>query len=313
MIRTDVTAICLALALVACTHGRPPDPASAGSETCESAVSETQAPELAPDATAVDSAQRRIVSLTGGITEILYVLGVGDDVVAVDASTFYPPQAMQLPRVGYHRALATEGVLALEPTLMLGSSGDGPDSVVRQLDAAIEDYRRFEEPSSIEQGLERIVLIGDAVGRQEEAASLVARLGAELDSLEGAASASQTRALFLYARGPGNLFIGGHGTGIDAVFAHLGIQNAAGDAVDFVTFTPEAALAANPDVIVLPERGLQSIGGAEGLLAIPGLSATPAGQNGRVIAVDDAALLNYGPRLPEGMRSLLAALQGQDT
>lgn len=315
MTRTDLRSACLvavALALAACAPdstdatSAPDEPASAPNAST-SAPTETVG---AVDDPTERAADLRILSLSGGITETLYALGAGEQIVGVDASTLYPPEAMSLPRLGYHRSLSAEGALALEPTLILGTEADGPPEVVAQIEALVDDYRRYDEPASIDDGLARIEAIGAAVGRRAEATELVGSLRDELRALEGAAVADPpVRALFLYARGPGNLYISGHGTGVDAVFAHVGLENAAGDVEDFVSFTPEAALAARPDVIVVPERGLASMGGAEGLLAMPGLSATPAGAAGRVVAVDDAALLNYGPRLPEGMRALVAGVQ----
>ena len=62
----------------------------------------------------------RLVTLGGTVTEIVYALGAGDQVVGIDDSSFYPPAARRLPRVGYYRGFAVEGVVALGPDQSLG-------------------------------------------------------------------------------------------------------------------------------------------------------------------------------------------------
>ncbi len=77
----------------------------------------------------------RIVSIGGAITEILYALGLEQRIVAVDSTSFYPPQALrEKPNVGYMRQLSPEGVLGLNPSLILATEGAGPKETVAVLE-----------------------------------------------------------------------------------------------------------------------------------------------------------------------------------
>ena len=83
-----------------------------------------------------ESHNRRIVSLGGSVTETVFALGAGADVIAVDQSSLFPEQVRSLPQVGYFRRLSAEGVLSLAPDLILASEGSGPPPVIDQLEAS---------------------------------------------------------------------------------------------------------------------------------------------------------------------------------
>ena len=78
----------------------------------------------------------------------------------------------------------------------------------------------------------------------------------------------------------------------------------------FVPLTPEALAAADPDTILVMTKGLESVGGIDGLVALPGVAQTTAGRERRVIAVDDTLLLSFGPRTGELVSRLSAAFAG---
>ena len=117
------------------------------------------------------------------------------------------------------------------------------------------------------------------------------------------------RALFVYARGAGVVLVSGTGNAADAVLGLAGAENVVTAFPDFRPLTAEAVADASPDVIVIPERGLESVGGVDGLLRQPGLAQTPAGRARRVVTVDDALLLGFGPRVGEGVRVLAEKLR----
>ena len=79
----------------------------------------------------------RIVPLSGDIAEILWTLGLGDKLVGVDVSAVYPPEVMgPLPKIGFERQLSAEGILSLEPTLVIGKEQAGPPEVLDQIRSA---------------------------------------------------------------------------------------------------------------------------------------------------------------------------------
>lgn len=123
----------------------------------------------------------------------------------------------------------------------------------------------------------------------------------------------QPRAVFLYLRGASTLLLGGSGTRSNAMLSAAGALDAGAifaNADGYVPITSEALVKARPDVIVVLTAGLQSVGGINGVLRIPGVALTPAGQTRNIIDFDDLKLLELGPRTPEALQELTAALYG---
>ena len=243
----------------------------------------------------------RIVSLNGSTTEILFALGVGANVVGCDASSTYPKHAKEtLPSVGYQYRLNAEGILSLKPTLVIGRSDVKPPQVIEQLSMAGVTVLLFKEPRTFDETKQRLRTIGKAVDRQEQATVLISDLEKDIKTLRSKLTARQDQAklkvLFLYLRGPQTAFVLGRDSGPGAMLELVGATNAAGKIKGTKPMTSEAVIAAQPDVYVLFESGLKSIGGVEGLLKVPGLAQTPAGRDKRVVAMDGLYLSGFGPR-----------------
>ncbi|MDC0723063.1 heme/hemin ABC transporter substrate-binding protein [Nannocystis bainbridge] len=261
-------------------------------------------------ATAEVTAPQRIVTLGSSVTEAVFALGAGDRVVGVDLSSLYPETAAALPRVGYYRQFSAEGVLGLRPDLVLASDASGPATAVEQLRSAGIRLELLPSGENLDAARGNITAIAAALGRPEAAATVLATLEADLAEADRmrARVTSRPRVLFVYARGPGRLLVAGRETaGAELVRLAAG-ENAGGALTGMKPWSAEAVVAAAPDVVVLPSRGLESMGGVPGLLALPGLAETPAGRDQRIVAIDDLKLLGFGPRIGQGVRELLVAL-----
>jgi iron complex transport system substrate-binding protein len=119
------------------------------------------------------------------------------------------------------------------------------------------------------------------------------------------------RVAFLYLRGTSAVYLlGGQGSGADDLIAAAGGVDVGAESglAAFVPLTPEALVAADPDTLLVMTKGLESVGGIDGLLTLPGVAQTAAGRDRRVIAVDDTLLLSFGPRTGELVTRLSAAL-----
>ena len=247
----------------------------------------------------------RIVSIGGPVTEIVYALGAGADVVGVDTSSTYPQAATQLPQVGYQRRLSAEGVLSLQPDVVLATSDAGPPVALEHLKAAVEVV---EIPAvyTVAGAEAKIRLIAQTLGRKDQGEQLVDTLRRDLAAAAAAVrqTRSQPRVLFLYARGLGTLYVSGTGTAADAMIRLAGGVNAVTEYADFKPFTPEAVVAAAPDVLLMLARGLDSLGGVEGLLKLPGIALTEAARQRRIVAMDDLYLSSFGPRLGAAVKDL---------
>jgi iron complex transport system substrate-binding protein len=257
----------------------------------------------------------RIVPVDGDLAEIVFALGLGDHVVATDISATYPAAAEALPDIGYQRALNPEPIAAFEPTVVLATDLARPTETLDQLRllgipvVVIDPQKTLDAPAA------KIQAVADALGVHAAGVALAARVTAEIDTAVADASgyANGPRVLPLYLRGENLQLILGRGTGIDVVLPAVGAVDVAAElgVVDTEPISAEALVLAAPDVLLVTTTGLESVGGIEGLLAIPGIAGTPAGRSGRVLAYEDQYLLGGGPRTGQMMSQLVADLHRQ--
>lgn len=252
----------------------------------------------------------RIVSLGGAVTEIVYALGAGDQLVGRDASSIYPEAAQELPSVGYYRRVPAEGVLSLRPTLVLAAADTGPPAVLDQIRSAGVTVRQMPGEASVEGAKAKIRAVAEALERSARGEQLIQNLEEDMAGARQLRSAVEEtpRVLFIYARGAGTMNVAGSGTEAEAMIELAGAENAITGFSGYKPMNAEAVTAAAPDVVLMLERGLKSIGGASGLMKQPGIKLTPAGKNGRIVAMDDLLLLGFGPRLGEATRTLTRKL-----
>lgn len=238
----------------------------------------------------------RIVSVGSAVTETLFALGMGDAVVGVDTSSLFPEAATTRPQVGYQRTLAAEGILGLRPTMVLASIEAGPPTVLDQLKSAGVRLEIVDAEPTIEGVRARIRHVAEKVGR--DPSKVLDELDADLTRAKAARETATThpKVLVLYARGGGTLHVFGKNTIAETMVRLAGGEPAVTDFEGTKPLTPEALAAVAPDVIVVPSRGLESLGGTEGLLKVPGVASTPAGKAKRIVPFDDLLLLGFGPR-----------------
>ena len=262
-----------------------------------------------------DADTSRIVTLGGSVTEIVYALGAGDQVVGVDASSVYPEAATEKPNVGYFRKVPAEGVLSLNPSLVLALEGTGPPTVFEQFRSAGVRTVKVSEVPSVEGAKQKIRKLGDLLGRSARADSLIAAMERELEAARAlrTEASSTPRVLFVYARGSGTMNVAGRGTSAAAMIELAGGTNAITDFEGHKPMSAEAVVEAEPDVILALTRGLESIGGTKGLLEQPGIPLTPAGKQKRIVAMDDLLLLGFGPRLGTAVQRLTDKLHPELT
>jgi iron complex transport system substrate-binding protein len=250
---------------------------------------------------------RRIVSIGGAVTETVFALGAGHEVVAVDTSSVYPAETARLPKVGYQRTLSAEGILAQSPDLVIVSEEAGPPTALEQLRNAGVRVERMPPAKTPDQAVERITAVGIALDRP--AASHAVRMRREVAAALARVPPDRPRFILVYARGAGTLMVAGSDTGGSAMVELAGGRNAIREVQGFKPLSAEILIEAAPDVIVVPARGLETIGGEAGMLALPGVSETPAGRNRRIVAFDDLLLLGFGPRLPGAIDELSRLLR----
>jgi len=255
--------------------------------------------------------ERRIVSAGGAVTEILYALGRGPEIVGVDSTSQYPEEALRTKaNVGYLRALGAEGLLSLKPALVLATEAAGPPDVLRIIENAGVPLIRVPDEPTPAGVLRRIAVVARAVGAETEGAALARRVEEGFTSLERVREAIQARkrVLFVLSLQNGRPLVGGRGTTADGIIALAGGINAAAAVEGWKPLSDEGVLAAAPEVVVMMARGGHAAANAPDLFAQPAFAGTPAGQRRALVVMDGLYLLGFGPRAPRAARDLMAAL-----
>jgi iron complex transport system substrate-binding protein len=255
-------------------------------------------------------ATERVVSTSGAITEIVHALGAGDRLVAVDTTSVHPPSALSLPKIGYMRALSSEGILSVRPTLVLAASEAGPPQVIDQLRAAgvrIATVDDRHDADGVGVKIRQVAAALDMPDRGEQLArsvtgtfSAIARVVATVQQ--------RPRVLFVMSVGRGAPMAAGQGTAADAVIRLAGGENAVRGYTGYKPLSQEAATNAAPDILLAMAQTVEQAGGAAAFMAQLQLGATPAGRDNRLVALDGTYLLGFGPRAPMAVADLARAL-----
>lgn len=257
---------------------------------------------------------KRIVSVGGAITEIVFALGHGDDVVAVDTTSYYPFERVQnLAKVGYMRALATEGILSMKPDLILADHEAGPPNVLEQLKSMGAPLHQFDQKSTADSVAAKINFVGAALGADAAAAEIATAYVADLAQIRALVTALTARpsVLFLMNAGSNGLRGAGRGTGADEMIQLAGGRNAFGAADGYQSVSAEMALASNPDYVVMMQQTIDEMGGIENVRAVPAITNLTAVREKRVFGMYGSYLLGFGPRTAHAARDFAAALHPQ--
>ncbi len=249
----------------------------------------------------------RLVSVGGGVTETVFALGAGSRVIAVDSTSRFPPAAAELPQVGYLRSLAPEGLIGLSPDLLLVSGDAGPPQALAVLRAAGAPIAIVPEEASLAGVRRKIEGIAQALGI--DGTALSQGLEADWRMLDAPIAAlPRLRALFVLSTARGAPLVSGRDTHAHAMLRAAGAINVVDAFAGYRPLSAEVAAALAPDVIVMMDHALAEAGGRDALLRIPALAVTPAAAARRVVAMDGAYMLNFGPRAAHARHDLAKLL-----
>jgi len=254
----------------------------------------------------------RLVSLSGSITELLYELGQGDKIVGIDVTSTYPEKEVaQIPKLGHVRQLNVEALLSLQPDLVLAERTDEASAALQQLEGAGVEVLWLDGSFTLDKPLAQAEQISKKLGLDQELERLKQAYESDKAKLATARQAMEgtPKVLFIYARGKGSLMVAGKNTAASAMIELAGGQNAVQSFEGFRALSAEGLMQAQPEVLLLFDSGLQSLGGVEGLLQVPGLAQTPAGQQGHIIGMDGLYLLGFTPRAARAATDLSQQLQ----
>lgn len=250
----------------------------------------------------LDEPPQRIVSLSPSTTEILFAIGAGDQVVAVDDYSTYPAAAPTTDLSGWDPNV--EAVLTYEPDLVL-IANDAND-IVAALNAAGVPIYINAAPVDLEAGYAGIIALGDVTGHADAAAELVVTMRSEMEAALGSAPAAAVR---LFHELDDTHYSVSSFSFIGAVYAEFGVENIAdpadSDGWGYPQLTPEYIVDSDPEVIVITDL----VGyGAHDVAARPGWNNVTAVRNGNIVVVNADIASRWGPRLPQFAAIIAEAL-----
>lgn len=243
----------------------------------------------------------RVLALAVGSGEVVDLLGAGSQLVGKDETSI---TTVDVPTVTQGHQIDVERALTLEPSVVLVDELTGPPEAIDSLAEAGARIVNVPAVWTLDDVEDRVTVIAGAVGAMPQSAAL---LSSALVATTPVTAARKPRVAFLYLRGPSAVYLlGGRNTGADTLIDAAGGVDVGSDLgyEGFVPLTSEAIVQADPDVLLVMSDGLASVGGIEGLLALPGVAQTRAGDGERVVAVDDRVLLSFGARTPALMNRL---------
>ncbi|MCP9484103.1 hemin ABC transporter substrate-binding protein [Shimia sp. CNT1-13L.2] len=265
---------------------------------CMSFVSESRAAE-----------HQRVVSAGGSITEIVYALGQEHRLVARDTTSNYPEAAHDLPNVGYVRRLSAEGLLSVDPDLILVEEGGGPPEtldVIRETAIPVITVPLGFDRDAVEA---KIKVVAEALDVEEKGRELASQVLAEIDAAVAESQLNGKRVMFVLALQGGRILAAGQNNAAEGMIHMAGAENAVQGFEGYKLLTDEAVIMANPDIILVmnSRRGMDL--SDEALLANPTLASTKAGVAGAILRMDGMFLLGFSVRTGQAVRALAGGLQ----
>ena len=257
---------------------------------------------IQPSCFAAKSFDKTIVA-GGSLTEIIYFLNEEEKLVAVDITSNYPEKATELPSIGYVRTLSTEGVLSLDPNLILGEEDMGPPLVIDQIKSTGVDLRVIEEDYTLESITGKILCVGEILGVKEKATKLInSELQKNIDNLIDTRLAGvnkNKKVMIILGMDGTSPMVAGLQTSGNGFIGMIGASNIMSSFEGWKPVSAESILVQNPDLIIITNRGLNNFGTIEKLAQHPSLAFTNAAQNLNILAIDGMSLLGFGPRTIE--------------
>ncbi|EGR0046718.1 TPA: ABC transporter substrate-binding protein [Vibrio vulnificus] len=241
----------------------------------------------------LQAAQERIISAGSAVTELILALHAEQSLIAVDV-TSQLPEDQQLPKIGYHRRLSAEGLLALSPTKLIGSDEMGPAPVLQQLKSTGVDIEVVNTQANVDGLKARIDQIAAILNKPQEAQQLKSQVDQQVQSLKANQPTNQKKkVLFLLIHEGRAANVAGTDTTPDAIINLAGAINPAADKITaYKPLSSESMVEMQPDVILVSGRSFEKLGGPDAIIKMmPLLAATPAGQNKQIMTIDGAALV----------------------
>lgn len=238
-------------------------------------------------------AQERMISAGSTITELFLALAATEQLVAVDLSSRGIITSPNIEQVGYHRQLSAEGLMALNPTRLIGSNEMGPETTLQLLTASQVDVITVPSGNSVDDLYQRIDIIAKLTGTQANVAPLKQQIASSISQLQKQPLTTAPKVLFLMVSKDRPATVAGNDTPVDTIITLAGGSNPAAESVNsYKPLSYEAIITMAPDYILVSDRAWQAFNGKDGLLTqLPLLKATAAGQQGNIVSIPSSAII----------------------
>ena len=252
------------------------------------------------DNCSIASNNSRIVVAGGSITEILFFLDQQDKIVALDVTSTFPEQTKDYPSIGYVRGLSTEGILSMNPSLIIGENDMGPPFVVSQLKETDIDFRTIPEEQSVEGILQKIYCVASILDIKDIAMEKInielSSSVTQLNDIVKSKKIEDVKVMLILSMKGSSPIVAGLNTSGDGFIEMLGAKNAFDSFEGWQVVSPESILKENPDFIILPQRDLHKNSDVSKIVDDPIFANINAGKQNNFIFDDGMAILGYGPR-----------------
>ena len=257
----------------------------------------------------------RIVCLSKQLTEMVFALGKGHDIVAVDLSSTFPDSAKLLKTVGYHRALSPEAIISMNPDLVIHSNDIGPENVLPQIIKAGLNCKAFGGANTIDSAKLLMKELGKFFGLESRADSIISKMDKDIasaaDTLKTKSIKDSLKVMIIhFGLRNNNYFVmsGRNGPG-DKMMRLAGCTPALYNGKGAREMSAEAVALANPDIIIATDYGFDRMGSMDKFITgVPGVALTNAGKNKRIVRFEEHDLIYFGPRSGENIIKLINLL-----
>lgn len=256
----------------------------------------------------------RIVTIGGPVTDIVFKLGIGDNIVAVDQSSTRPEKVKELPQVGYIRTISSEGVLSMNPSLIVTTTDLGPPIAVDQLKAGGVPVLQVKDPRSAEEVINMVTTIGKALGKNEEAEKIARHLNEKFQQAKSRRQGKDipTVVFFMNSRSQGAISAAGKDTRADTIIRMAGGQNAFVEHRGYKAVSPEVLLKIDPDFIFIASINGNDTQQLDAFIKDPALKPLNALREGRVYAADITTYLSFGTHIGDSVNDLSIKFYSED-
>ena len=258
---------------------------------------------------------QRIVCLSKHLTEMVFALGKGHNIVAVDLSSTFPDSAKLLKTVGYHRALSPESIIAMNPDLVIHSNDIGPENVLPQITKAGLNIKEFGRANTFDSAKMLLVELGKFFGEEKKADSIIKKMDVDIakaaDTLKAMNLKDTPSVMIIHFGRANNVYfvMSGRGGTADKMIELAGGKTTHYDAKGARQISAEAVATANPDIIIATDFGYDQMGSMEKFITgVPGVSLTNAAKNKRIVRFEEHDLIYFGPRTGENIIKLMQLL-----